>query len=292
MGVVAVLPTAAAFAVYATLGHAWDMWFATVTSIFLRNPLTWAQRIGDVPQMLLYLTVPVLVTASCLAARIASGWQPRTVFLAGWMAAALVGFIAVPNLFNHYTLPLILPMSVIMALPFADERDGLILATMVVAIPIVIEAPLPRAIIHDRDGFDRAANFIRRELHGGCLYIHHGPTALYSATNACHLSPYVFPDHLESEVEATALPVSPETEVERIFRFAPTVVVTGHRKFLDRNNRTAAIVERHLWCDYRLARRVPDSTGRTLDIWTLRADPPVVCPTAHPPLGLVQRPGD
>ena len=288
MALTAGAPTAIAFAAYGILGHADAMWFATVVSIFMRTPLTWAERVGDFPQMALYLTVPALVTLSALATQFARGARPVTIFLAGWALAAIVGFLSVPNFFNHYTLPLILPMSVIMAIALADKRDGLILATMVAAVPILIEAPNPQAIVHNREGFDRTAALVRKELDGRCLYVFYGPTQLYTAANACHLSPYVFPDHLETEVESTALPVVPEAEVERIFAQRPGVVVTGHRKFLARNNRTAAIVERHLWCDYEVKHRIPASRGKTLDIWTLKPGPKGGCIGTPPPLGLIQ----
>ncbi|MEO5809253.1 MAG: glycosyltransferase family 39 protein [Sphingomicrobium sp.] len=289
MAAMAALPTLIAFGVYAMLGHAWDMWFATVVSIFNRTPLTLKERFGDVPQMLLFLGVPLLVTFSALVVQWRGNGRDRvTMFLAGWLAAAFVGFLSVPNFFNHYTLPLMLPMSVIMARLFADRRDGLLFALMVVAVPILIEAPTPKHLFERRSSFDRLAQTIHRDLHGGCLYIYYGPTYLYSAANACHLSPYVFPDHLETEVEAPALPVSPEAEVERIFAHKPAVVITGRRKFLTRNNRTAAIVERHLWCEYRLARHIKASSKRTLEMWTRRPDPLIPCPAAHPPLGIVQ----
>ncbi len=289
MAAVAALPTFAAFGAYALIGHARDMWFATVVSIFMRTPLSLKERFGDVPQMLLFLAVPLLVTASALAVQWRAAGRDRvTLFLVGWLAAALVGFLSVPNFFNHYTLPLMLPMSVVMARLFADRRDGLLFALMVVAVPIMIEAPTPKHLFHRRDSFNRIAAAVEHELHGGCLYIYYGPTYLYNAADACHLSPFVFPDHLETEVEAPALPVSPEAEVERIFAHRPTVVLTGRRKFLTRNNRTAAIVERHLWCDYRLARHIKASSKRTLEMWTLRPDPLRPCPADHPPLGIVQ----
>ena len=289
MAAVAAIPTIAAFGAYAALGHAWDMWFATVVSIFNRTPLSLDERFGDVPQMLLFLGVPLLVTFSALAVQWrSSGRDAVTLFLTGWLAAAFVGFLAVPNFFNHYTLPLMLPMSVIMARLFADRRDGFLFALMVVTVPIMIEAPTPKHLFDRRASFERAAQRIKRELHGGCLYVYYGPTALYDATGSCHLSPYVFPDHLETEVEASALPVSAEAEVERIFAQHPTVVLTGRRKFLTRNNRTAAIVERHLWCEYRLANHIKASSKRTIEMWTRRPDPLVPCPAAHPPLGIVQ----
>ena len=293
MIVTAIAPTALAFGAYALIGHAQEMWFATVVSIFLRNPLSWAERLGDVPQMLLFLTVPALATFSALVTLYRQTlWSNRSIFLVGWIAAALVGFVSVPNFFNHYALPLILPMTVAMAALLADRRDGLIFTTMIVLLPILFEAPSPAGILHNREGFDRTAAFVKSNLHGGCLYIYYGPTQFYTATNSCHLSPYVFPDHLETEVEATALTVSPESEIERIFASAPTVVMTGHRRKLARNNRTAAILEHHLWCDYQLARKVPAGLGRTLDIWTRKPKAAPVCPAAHPSLGIIQLTND
>ena len=289
MAVTAALPSAVAFGVYAVLGHASDMWFATAVSIFQRTPLDWRERLSDVPQMALFLTVPLLVCGSSLWSRVRDdGWSPRSVFLVGWCGAAVVGYLSVPNFFNHYSLPLILPMSVAAAKLLADRRDGLILTAMIAVLPLLVRAPSPGEIIHNPDGFERTAGFVRSRLNGGCLYVYLGPTQLYTATNSCHVSPYVFPDHLESAVEATALPVNPEAEVERIFATAPSVVTTMPRHYLKRNNRTAAIVERHLWCDYGLARRVPVKAGMWLDIWTRRPGRRLACPTTHPPLGIIQ----
>jgi hypothetical protein len=288
---VAGAPTAIAFASYAAIGHAGDMWFATVSSIFHRSPLTWDDRTSDIPQMLFFLTVPTLVTLSALVNFVKRGASRLTLFVVGWMLAAVVGFLSVPNFFNHYTLPLMLPMAVAMAPLLADRRDGMMFAIMAVAIPILIKAPNPHDTIHRRDGFDRTAALVQRELKGGCLYVFYGPTQFYTATNACHFSPYVFPDHLETEVESTALPVRPEAEVQRIFEQRPTVVITGYRSFLKRNNRSAQVVERNLACNYVLTKRVGTAKDRTLDLWTLKALSSAACPSNHPPLGIVQPPG-
>lgn len=293
MIITAITPTALAFGAYALIGHAQEMWFATVVSIFLRTPLSWAERLGDVPQMLLFLTVPALAVLSALVTLYRrTRWSNLSIFLIGWIAAALIGFVSVPNFFNHYALPLILPMTVAMAALLADRRDGLMFAAMIAILPILFEAPSPAAVLHNREGFDRTAAFVKSRLHGGCLYIYYGPTQFYTATNACHVSPYVFPDHLETAVEATALPVSPEVEIDRILASAPTVIMTGHRRKLARNNRTAAILEHHLWCDYQLARKVPAGLGRTLDIWTRKPRPAPACPAGHPPLGIIQLTND
>jgi hypothetical protein len=178
-----------------------------------------------------------------------------------------------------------------MALSLADRRDGLLLGTMAVFIPVLMQAPSPSRIVHDRDGFDRAAAQIQHELKGGCLYVYFGPSQFYSATNACRLSKFVFPEHLEVGVEATALPVDPAEEVRRVFRQAPAVVITGHRRYLERNNITAEIVEQQLWCDYDHLRSVSANGQRSLDIWKRKPGARPACPSNHPPLGIVQPPG-
>lgn len=280
MAGLAIAPTVAAFATYAMLGHADEMWFATVASIFMRTPIPWADRFGDVPQMLFFLLIPALIAASALATRFKRhGRDAVTLFLAGWAVAAMIGFLSVPNFFNHYTLPLILPLCVIMAPLLGDRRDGMIFLVMAITVPIIFEFPSIHGIVHNREGFDRNAALIKRSLHGGCLYVFYGPTQFYSATNSCHLSPYVFPDHLETTVESSALPVSPEAEVERIFRQRPTVVITGKRYFLTRNLATGAIADRHLRCDYFPLRTMHIERGRTLEIWALKPGPRPPCPT-------------
>ena len=291
MAALTALPTLAALAAYAALGHAGEMWTATVVSIFHKASLPLVDRVADVPQILLYLTVPALVAASGLATLWArSERRNEATFLSAWAAAALLGFLAVPNFFNHYSLPLLVPMAVLAAVPLADRRDGTLLLAATLVLPLLTLAQAPDGLFAGRAGFDRVAATVRHELRGGCLYVYLGPTALYTATHACRVTPYVFPDHLESEVEATALPVSPEAEVERVFARHPAVVVNESRFFLRRNNRTAAIVEQHLWCDYRLDHSFKSIGGKHLDIWALKAGPRPPCSGPHPPLGIIQPP--
>ena len=288
MAAIAVAPTIVAFAVYAALGHADAMWFATVVSIFKKAPLSWRETSGDALQLMFFLSIPILIAASALATRLkADGLSKRSVFLVGWAVFALIGFASVPNLFNHYWLPMLLPIAAIAAGAFNDRRDGLTFTIMALFLPLGYVIPSPAAIAHNRDGFDRGADYVRSHLGGGCLYVYHGPPIFYLAANACHASPYVFPDHLESVNEAKALPVDPTAEVERIFASRPSVVITEPQVYLRRNNAAAEVVERNLACNYRIGRQLSDQAGHKLTIWIANRDHKAQCPIEHPPLGIV-----
>lgn len=286
---VALFPTLAAFAVYAYLGHLREIWTATMVSIFTKAPLRWSDRTSHLLQLVVFFGIPSVGAVVALTRQVQSkGLDERNIFLGGWLLAALIGYISVPNFFDHYALPLMVPVTVLLA-PLLNGRSGMAWLAAVIASPVLFISNSPTQLLRGEPGFDRAESLVASQLHGGCLYVFLGPTALYTATNACHLSPYVFPDHLESAVEATALPVSPETEVERIFANRPTVVVTEPRHFLARNNATAAIVERHLACDYRLAGQFQIDGKDPTKIWVLGNSHTGACPVSHAALGIVER---
>ena len=288
MIVVALIPTIAAFGVYAYLGHFHEIWTATVVSVFTKAPLAWSERANHLPQFALFFGIPLAGALFALFRQYrARRLDQQTVFLGGWLIAALLGYLSVPNFFDHYALPLMVPVTVLLSLPL-DGRRGMLWLAAVLAGPLLFISNSPSQLVKGDPEFDRAARLVESQLHGGCLYVYFGPTALYTATNACHLSAFVFPDHLESAVEAKALPVSPELEVTRIFARKPTVVVTQARQFLNRNNATAAIVERNLACDYRLAGQFRIMAETPTSIWVLRDRRPGTCPASHAALGIVQ----
>jgi hypothetical protein len=289
---VALAPTVAAFATYAWFGHLQEMWTATVVSNFTKSALPWPDKVARIPQVLLFLSVPMLIAGRTVAVELRErGPSKLATFLAGWLVAALMGYVSVANFFDHYALPLMVPLSVAMTPAFAEKRDGLLWLILSITVPVISESNAPASVLRGNLDYERLVQVTKRELRGGCLYVYLGPTALYTDTNACHLSEFVFPDHLETQVEATALPVRPEKEVERIFSQRPSVVVTEPRRFLARNNATAAIVERHLACDYRLTDKVElrgDFQPSVVSVWKLRDNGPHRCVGSHPPLGIVQ----
>lgn len=62
-------------------------------------------------------------------------------------------------------------------------------------------------------------------MHGGCLYIYEGELAFYRTVNACLPTSRIFPNHLNTTIEAAAVGVDPTAEVRRIMASRPDVVV-------------------------------------------------------------------
>lgn len=290
MVAVAIAPTAASFAAYAAIGHAGTMWDATIVSIFRKGPMAAADRFADVGRLVYALLIPLVIAIGALARQ----WRGATdrapvAFVSLWLGCAVLGFASVPYFFIHYGLPLAVPLCVAAALALGDRRDGHLLFAIAAMLPIIALPRMPVEARHGNAELERLANDIVRDGRGGCLYVHSGPPHLYTMTGACRASRFVFPDHLESEVEAGALPVDTVAEAEAIFARAPTHVVTAPRLLRERNNRVAAVLERYLACRYR--RQGPYQVRRLspTTLWVLRDDAPAACPRAHAPMHIVQK---
>jgi hypothetical protein len=286
---VALAPTAAAFGAYAAIGEARTMWDATVLSIFRKGPMVAADRFRDFSMILCALTVPLIIALGGLARE----WRPApdrapVAFLAAWLGFAVIGFASVPYFFVHYGLPLAVPISVAAAALLGDARDGRTLFAFAAILPIILLPHQRPEAQRGNQELARMASDIGRVGLSGCLYVHNGPPHLYTATRACRATRFVFPDHLESEVEAKALPVVPEAEVERIFARRPTTIVTAPRLLYERNNRVAAIVERYLACRYVLHDDYQLGATQRATLWVLRADAPDACPLDHAPMNIIQ----
>jgi hypothetical protein len=98
---------------------------------------------------------------------------------------------------------------------------------------------------------ERASALIRSHLGGGCLYVFDAEPVLYRTTNSCLLSRFVFPAHLSSKVEANALGVRQEDELDSIMRKEPAVVLIAERPTDNAQNlETRRILRRHLEDNY------------------------------------------
>ena len=267
-------PLALMYATYAVLGHFGDIWQATVSSVLGKQSLDAheTQRLARI--MAIRVSVLTLCTAFAL-------WQLRkqtpaiSIFLTGWFIAAMVGLFAVPNFYDHYFLPALVPMCVISAVLLGLSLQGVFWTGLVTASSMLITTLVIPNPFEPR-GFERASKFeqftriVRGHLNGGCLYVYEGPSQLYTATGACTLTRFVFPDHLNSQVESKALPVSPTAEMTRILRQRPAVIVEGQRIMLQEMLPNRRLLQRELACNYDLANTVADWGSRRtqpLNVW-------------------------
>lgn len=216
---------------------------------------------------------PLLVAAAIgLLSRPASASSALAYRLvAGWVAAAVVGYLLVPNFFPHYALPLFVPLSVIAARAF-DRPIGIPLFVVGLVASLLTgrlsDWDANRRAAHD---FEHLATTVRQAAGpSGCLYVANGPVGLYTVVPDCGVTPYVFPYHLTLATEATAVGISQAEEIGRIFAAAPAVVLTQDNRSKKQTAEVRALLARHLRADYRpIAFYPPTATDElgTVRVW-------------------------
>ncbi|MDQ2892961.1 MAG: glycosyltransferase family 39 protein, partial [Pseudomonadota bacterium] len=130
----ALAPTVIAYAVYLGIGHGDAWWFANVESIFLRITPPGEPIAGRLIGIALNLLIPA--GAACFGlARLTS--TARWV-IGGWLVVAIVGLLAVPPYFNHYALPLIVPIAVLAGIGMAASRPFAMLVGVTAAALLLL----------------------------------------------------------------------------------------------------------------------------------------------------------
>ena len=221
---IALAPSALAYATYVTLGHGAAWWFANVESIFQRGFAPTEPMGGRITGIALMLLVPL--GAALIGAMRSHG--PARLFLLGWLVMAIVGFLAIPPYYNHYALPLLVPLAVLAGVGVGANRMlALITAGSAVLLLWLVGYPHGGERAQARATLARLATTVDRYRAGGCLFDFASVPALYVATGACTRSRYVFAPHLMLATEAPAIGVDQLAEVRRILATRPPVIVTG-----------------------------------------------------------------
>ena len=268
---VALIPTLLPLAGYALAGNApLDAYlYANFVSIFQKLSFGAEARLAGLAYFLLYAT-PLLLLAGYGAWLRRRDRNPLPGLLLGWIAAAVGGYLLVPHFFDHYALPLLVPLAVSSATAF-DRPQGRIYLAALLVLSLIQGAILDwngnRRAIAD---FERLSATVEAARHDGCLYVADGPSWLYASTGACRLTRYLFPPHLTLSTEAGAIGASPEAELSHILAARPAVVVTQDSQ---RGNH-APVIEARLTAslrrDYHPILRVPadaDPLIATIIVW-------------------------
>lgn len=217
---IALLPTLAAAAAYAAIGHGEAWWFANVESIFLRriNP-------GEPIAVRLAGQCVVLLVPAGLAIRGLIRHPDR--FLIGWLATAVAGWALVPPYFNHYALPLLVPVAVAAAAAL-DRWPSQCLATIAGGAMLLMSGyPQAGETVAARARIAALAQRIDRERGQDCLFVFQVSPLLYNATHSCLPTRYPFPAHLVEASEARAIGVDPVAEIDRILSARPSVIAAA-----------------------------------------------------------------
>ena len=223
----AVLPTALIGGWYAAHGW-WPQWFnAMVTSNLRRSGLGEPAVLHNVSAVAVLMAVYAGVAAYGWAAqRHAPAFGRYRMFVLGWLAAALAGFLAVPNFFDHYALPLLVPLTVVASLAFGRPVLGPALLGVTAVIAVILGRPFDFA--HHRASsasFAEMVQVIARYRGQRSLLLLSGPVLLYPATRSPPPTTLVFPGHLTNSVEVGVSYLDTRTELRRIAAARPGVIV-------------------------------------------------------------------
>lgn len=251
--VLGILPTAVIVADYWRRGPAvFDaFWFSNFASVALRKGYPAAKIAGRLAGTTAQL-LPFIVAVVLTARRRPASSERRIAY--GWLAAALVAFAMIGAFFDHYALPLLVPLAVIAApalgrsrwAPVAMLGYGLLLFVARVALPPT-DAASARAVARVMAANDR----------GQCPYVFAGDSILYHLAGACIPTRYAFPSTLAYEPEQGAAGVDEVAELTRILAGRPPVIVTMDEPMAPWNVATQAIMTRTLAQHYRRVLVVP-----------------------------------
>jgi hypothetical protein len=211
-------------AFYAVIGHWSEFWHAMVTSNFSKG-LPEARNVWWQLEGIGMRLIPVAATALFGLTRAEPGVRR---FLLGWLAAALIGFLAVPHFFMHYSLPALVPLSVTAGLALQGSL-GRIAFVAGAVWSLVWYNPADFAW-RDKSiaSMDAMTAAVRGGDDGGGLFIYDGPPYLYSLAREPLVSPLTFPDHVNHLGERNVSHIATDPEVDRILANRPSVVALSY----------------------------------------------------------------
>jgi|TARA_R100000501_G_scaffold15113_1_gene27411 4-amino-4-deoxy-L-arabinose transferase-like glycosyltransferase len=271
--VAGLIPSLLCLIYFVGLGQGDAYWFATIESVFGKPAQTPQSTIAH----LLFLAprlLPLLFAAGAGSLLILQNRGPA-IFLIAWFFSAMLGFLSVPNFFDHYALPLMVPVAVLSAGIFARPRIGGAIFGLLVAWALFLSGwPNMSRTARSENGFLAAETMIDHHLRGGCLFVFDGPPLLNRLNSDCRLTARLFPEHLNNASEATATGIDAATEIERILAQRPRVIVTGPDPIIATPNRqTRSLVAAALRQNYRRAGRTiveDEARAREIEIWVRR----------------------
>jgi len=259
---IALLPTLAAWGVYIAMGHGMAFAQANFLSIFGRHEdldgslfRLFKETLALLPVWAAIFLAPRHMPPMRFTARPAQG------FLRIWAAVAVAGFLIFGTWYDHYVAPLLVPLMVLAAPALGRGRPfrwytvfmlgfGTLAATAVTVYNMRHHGTTEQVEI----AADQIRNAAATPTGQGCVYINEGDPILYLMTNACFVTHYIFPNHLNGMVDVNALGVDAGQEVRNALAKRPQVVVmTVQPSSMPVNWHTRNVMFQHLKRDYQLA---------------------------------------
>ena len=249
---VALTPTAAVMTGYALTGHFDAFVQSNFLSIFGRatdHADAYAQLAKEALAMTPFALAILLAPKRLSPVR---GDMPAALpTLRIWAIFAIAGFLVFGTWYDHYLGPVLVPLAILAAPALGRTKKGeRWYGHLLIGLGLIGAVLVPAFQVREKgtaEDFGIASDLIARELHGRCLYVYEGDSALYRTTNACIPTRFAYPSHLNAMNEAGALGVDPVAEVSRVFASKPGVVVVSESSRPNLPNvKTHALVHRQL----------------------------------------------
>lgn len=258
----ALAPTGLALATYYAAGHADAFLFANFKSIFGRHEPR-EMVLGRLFQTAALLA-PVWVLLFHAPGRPIQAEQGKHAdwqFLRLWALAAIGGFLLFGSYYDHYALPLLVPLTALASLWLGNARGVTLYGIALLGFGLVSGVAMTIHFLHlegNRAEFDRMSSLVKAHLNGGCLEAYEGPPALYRSTGACFVTRYVFPGFLNNAKEVTSLAGTNSIEMATLLARHPRVIVMNEEIRPQLTNMTTRrMLEETVHHDYHLIARLP-----------------------------------
>jgi 4-amino-4-deoxy-L-arabinose transferase-like glycosyltransferase len=262
----ALAPTALALWVYYAAGHLDAFVFANFESIFGRHEPR-SMVFGRLLRTVLVLApfwIILLKGLRSTSRPITPDWR----FLQLWACAAVGGFLIFGSYYDHYALPLLVPLAALVSPWLAGEEALTGAGHGLLGFGLVSGAAIVLSFVHlegNRAPFETMNALVKAHLNGGCLEVYEGPPALYRTAGACFVTRYVFPGFLNNAKEVTSLSGANTKEMATLLERRPTVIVMNEKpRPMISNLATRHLLEATVQRDYRLIGRLPLGTSTYL----------------------------
>ncbi|WP_052505602.1 hypothetical protein [Novosphingobium sp. P6W] len=194
-----------------------------------------------------------------------------------WALASIGGFLIFGTWYDHYLGPVLVPLCILAAPALArTAKSERWYGRLLLGLGLIGAIAVPVAQVIERGTaaeFAATTRAIAAELHGRCLYVYEGDSALYRTTGACIPTRFAYPSHLNAMNEAGALGISPEAEVRRILASRPGVIVVSETGRPNQPNvETRTLVTAALHRDYERY-QVAALGERRYGLWRLKRPP-------------------
>lgn len=248
----ALVPTVVAWLVYKVAGHQEAFLFANFISIFQRDSAFDAVTKKRILSMLGLMSPFLLLSLFA--------WRGRTLAIArfalGWLGFAFVGLVILGTFYNHYGLPLLLPLSLTLAIGvgFADWRPWItasITALLLLAGMIGTSVKIGRKA--DAADLAHILTYVSRDAPNCPWFLGTTGPSLYIRSGACLPSRYALSGHLFERHERHAIGVDQNAEIEAVLAQRPALITLDQTPNTEEKPAQRARFLKMLKADYKLA---------------------------------------